>query len=133
VCQLLRKCIQTCCSPHFFQAMIDAHITSMRLLGTPFRESTPQPFSFAKGTEWTRITDEIRAQIPTMLNNRLTPPPRETYSLNRWDLSQFWGCGESEFNLIFRKLSGAFLLAARLNANIDCRRIWEKVVNPLSE
>ncbi|KIJ30513.1 hypothetical protein M422DRAFT_61704 [Sphaerobolus stellatus SS14] len=91
------------------EVMTNAHITSMRLLGTPFRESTPQPFSFAKGSDWTRITEEIRTQIPAMLNNRLTPPPRETYSLNR-------------------KLSGAFLLAARLGANIDCRQIWEKVV-----
>lgn len=55
----------------------------MQLLGTPFRPSTPQPFSFARGSEWTQITEQIRAQVPIMLNNRLTPPPRQTYSLNR--------------------------------------------------
>ncbi|KAF8582538.1 ABC1-domain-containing protein [Ramaria rubella] len=91
------------------EAMINAHLASMQLIGTPFRRSTPQPFSFARGSEWTRITDEIRAQIPIMLTNRLTPPPRETYSLNR-------------------KLSGAFLLAGRLDANVDCRHLWEKVI-----
>jgi aarF domain-containing kinase len=43
-----------------------------------------------------------------MLQRRLTPPPRETYSLNR-------------------KLSGAFLLAGRLGAKVDCRRVWEDI------
>lgn len=91
------------------EEMINAHILSMQLLGTPFRASTPQPFSFSRGSGWTKITEGIRAQVPIMLNNRLTPPPRQTYSLNR-------------------KLSGAFLLAARLGGSVDCRRIWEKVI-----
>lgn len=65
------------------QIMVNAHLTSMQLLGTPFHNSTHQPFSFARGSEWTKITEKIRAQIPIMLNNRMTPPPRETYSLNR--------------------------------------------------
>ncbi|CCO33655.1 putative serine/threonine-protein kinase COQ8,mitochondrial [Rhizoctonia solani AG-1 IB] len=61
------------------QEMIDAHVRSVTLLGVPFRSSTPQPFSFQSQT----ITDEIRALIPVMLRLRLTPPPTETYSLNR--------------------------------------------------
>ncbi|TFY83076.1 hypothetical protein EWM64_g938 [Hericium alpestre] len=88
--------------------MVDAHVTSMALLATPFRADTPQPFAFGKGSRWAGITAEIRAQIPTMLQYRLTPPPRETYSLNR-------------------KLSGAFLLAARLDARVDCKALWDKV------
>ncbi|CAE7182653.1 unnamed protein product [Rhizoctonia solani] len=87
------------------QEMIDAHVRSVTLLGVPFRASTPQPFSFKSQT----ITDEIRALIPVMLRLRLTPPPKETYSLNR-------------------KLSGAFLLCGRLGADVDCRSIWERVV-----
>ncbi|KAH7337496.1 ABC1 family-domain-containing protein [Rhizoctonia solani] len=87
------------------QEMIDAHVRSVTLLGVPFRTSTPQPFSFKSQT----ITDEIRALIPVMLRLRLTPPPQETYSLNR-------------------KLSGAFLLCGRLGADVDCRSIWERVV-----
>ncbi|KAI0310775.1 ABC1-domain-containing protein [Amylostereum chailletii] len=90
------------------EVMLDAHLTSMALLATPFRGDTLQPFAFGPGTRWTEITKEIRAQIPVMLQHRLTPPPRETYSLNR-------------------KLSGAFLLASRLDARVDCRRLWEKV------
>jgi aarF domain-containing kinase len=44
-----------------------------------------------------------------MLKHRLTPPPSETYSLNR-------------------KLSGAFLMCARLGARVDCGKLWEEHV-----
>ena len=90
--------------------MRDAHVQSMVLLGTPFKASTPQPFQFGPGSAWADITAEIRAQIPVMLKHRLTPPPRETYSLNR-------------------KLSGAFLLASRLGAAVDCRALWTRIVD----
>jgi aarF domain-containing kinase len=90
--------------------MLDAHVKSMSSLGIPFRPTTKQPFSFGSGTEWAAVTSEIRGLIPAMLANRLTPPPRETYSLNR-------------------KLSGAFLLASRLGAEVECRALWEKVVH----
>ncbi|KIL65391.1 hypothetical protein M378DRAFT_526963 [Amanita muscaria Koide BX008] len=89
--------------------MLDAHVKSLTLLATPFKDSTPQPFDFGPGSQWADITAEIRAQIPAMLRHRLTPPPRETYSLNR-------------------KLSGAFLLAARLGATIHTKAIWDEVV-----
>ena len=90
--------------------MLDAHVQSMTLLATPFKAGTPQPVAFGPGSAWADITARIREQIPVMLQHRLTPPPRETYSLNR-------------------KLSGAFLLAARLGARVDCRRLWEGVVD----
>ena len=64
--------------------MRDAHVQSMVLLGTPFSAKTPQPFKFGPGSTWADITAEIREQIPVMLKHRLTPPPRETYSLNRY-------------------------------------------------
>ena len=31
--------------------------------------------------------------------------------------------------LNFRKLSGAFLLASRLQATIDCKRLWDDVTD----
>ena len=89
--------------------MLDAHAKTVLSLGVPFRQVTRQPFSFGPGTEWAAVTSEIRGLIPVMLANRLTPPPRETYSLNR-------------------KLSGAFLLASRLGAEVDCRELWEEMV-----
>ncbi|KAJ3559027.1 hypothetical protein NM688_g589 [Phlebia brevispora] len=64
------------------EVMLDAHVKSMCLLATPFKASTKQPFAFGPGSPWADITAEIRAQIPVMLQHRLTPPPRETYSLN---------------------------------------------------
>jgi len=91
------------------ESMLDAHAQSMMLLATPFKASTSQPFRFGPGSQWAEATAQIRSLIPVMLQHRLTPPPRETYSLNR-------------------KLSGAFLLAARLNAQVDCRQLWENVL-----
>lgn len=92
------------------EMMLDAHVTSMALLATPFRADTPQPFAFGPGSRWAEVTGEIRSLIPVMLRHRLTPPPRETYSLNR-------------------KLSGAFLLASRLGARVDCKTLWDGVVD----
>lgn len=84
--------------------MRDAHVESMIALGEPFRASAPDPYPFAEQT----ITERVRAQIPLMLRERLTPPPEETYSLNR-------------------KLSGAFLLCARLKAHVSCATMLQHV------
>ncbi|PWY98904.1 ABC1-domain-containing protein [Testicularia cyperi] len=86
------------------EAMEKAHVESMIALGEPFRASAPEPYPFESQT----ITDRVKAQIPLMLRERLTPPPQETYSLNR-------------------KLSGAFLLCARLKAHVHCRRLFEAI------
>ena len=79
-------------------------MTSMLTLGEPFRPDAPVPYPFANQT----ITDRVREQIPTMVRERLRPPPPETYSLNR-------------------KLSGAFLLCARLRARVNCRDLFDQV------
>ncbi|CAD6945653.1 unnamed protein product [Tilletia laevis] len=85
--------------------MIEAHLESMLLLAEPFSPTSPSPYNFTNQT----ITSRVRAHIPVMLRERKRPPPRETYSLNR-------------------KLSGAFLLCARLGAEVRCREVWEEVV-----
>lgn len=88
------------------QAMIDAHVQSMVLLGSPFRRPIgASPFDFTHQT----LTDEIKSHIPVMLAERKTPPPKETYSLNR-------------------KLSGTFLICSKLKAKVDCREVLRDVV-----
>ncbi|KAF9449157.1 hypothetical protein P691DRAFT_578421 [Macrolepiota fuliginosa MF-IS2] len=88
--------------------MLNAHIASTTPFRTPFISSTPQPFTFSPNSSWSDITKQIRSFIPVMLQHRLALSPREMYSPNR-------------------KLSGAFLLAARLDATVDTKAIWDKV------
>lgn len=94
---------------------------------TPFKAETKQPFAFGKGSQWADITAQIRAQIPVMLHHRLTPPPKETYSLNRYVLIRIRCISFLTSQRVCRKLSGAFLLASRLNATVDTKAIWDNV------
>ncbi|TPX30955.1 hypothetical protein SmJEL517_g05609 [Synchytrium microbalum] len=84
-------------------AMTNAHVSSVMALATPFLSDSPCPFNFA-GTD---LTSQVRSFIPTMLKERLTPPPDETYSLHR-------------------KLSGAWLLCTKLGASVRVRDIWNE-------
>ncbi|KAK9382258.1 ABC1 family-domain-containing protein [Kockiozyma suomiensis] len=90
--------------------MLHAHIDSILTLAEPFDQTnlTSDPdalYDFADQS----VTDRVRSQIPVMIRERLTPPPEETYSLHR-------------------KLSGAFLLCARLKAKVPCKKIFRDVV-----
>ncbi|CAG8708778.1 37015_t:CDS:2 [Gigaspora margarita] len=85
------------------EVMKNAHVDSILTLGEPFAAPI---YDFSKQT----ITNRVRNLIPTMLKYRLTPPPDETYSLHR-------------------KLSGAFLLCAKLGSRVRCRKLLEEVVN----
>ncbi|RKF77822.1 Atypical kinase COQ8, mitochondrial [Golovinomyces cichoracearum] len=85
------------------KTMIDAHISSVLTLAEPFLETSQHLYDFRDQT----ITDRVRSFIPVMIRERLAPPPEETYSLHR-------------------KLSGAFLLCARLGSRVPCRKIFEE-------
>ena len=94
---------------HESEAMLAAHVDSILTLIEPFTESAPKVYDFEGQT----ITDRVRANIGLMLRERMAPPPEETYSLHR-------------------KLSGAFLLCARLRSKIqtkdmfaDAVKVWE--------
>lgn len=87
------------------KTMLNAHITSVTTLAEPFMESAPDVYDFQDQT----ITDRVRAQIPVMLRERLAPPPEETYSLHR-------------------KLSGAFLLCAKLGSRVACKELFQKAI-----
>jgi aarF domain-containing kinase len=88
-------------------SMIKAHVETVMTLAEPFSSKSPEIYDFQDQT----ITERVKAQIPVMLNQRLAPPPEETYSLHR-------------------KLSGAFLLCARLGAKVRCRDMF---VNAMSK
>jgi aarF domain-containing kinase len=82
--------------------MLKAHISSVLTLAEPFSASSPEIYDFKDQT----ITERVKSQIPLMVKERLAPPPEETYSLHR-------------------KLSGAFLLCARLGSRVRCRELFE--------
>lgn len=88
---------------HESQAMVNAHVNSVLTLAEPFAETAPEVYDFRNQT----ITDRVRGFIPVMLRERLAPPPEETYSIHR-------------------KLSGAFLLCAKLGSRVRCREMFEK-------
>ncbi|KAH0536214.1 hypothetical protein FGG08_006896 [Glutinoglossum americanum] len=88
------------------EAMLNAHISSILTLAEPFSESSPEVYNFRDQT----ITERVKSFIPVMIKERLAPPPEETYSLHR-------------------KLSGAFLLCARLGSRVRCREIFEEALH----
>jgi aarF domain-containing kinase len=53
------------------------------------------------------MTQRNSAHISTMLAGRLTPPPRECYTLHR-------------------KLSGAFLACIKLGAKVSCKDMFQE-------
>uniref|UniRef100_A0A224YJM1 Chaperone activity of bc1 complex like mitochondrial n=1 Tax=Rhipicephalus zambeziensis TaxID=60191 RepID=A0A224YJM1_9ACAR len=83
------------------KVMQKAHVDAVMILGEAF--SKDGPFNF--GMQDT--TRRIQSLVPVMLQHRLTPPPEETYSLHR-------------------KLSGIFLLCAKLRANINCKELFDE-------
>ncbi|KAK4191370.1 putative ABC transporter [Podospora australis] len=90
---------------HESKAMLEAHLTSVMTLAEPFLEDAPEVYDFRDQT----ITERVKDQIPVMIHERLAPPPEETYSLHR-------------------KLSGAFLLCARLGSRVRCRELFEEAL-----
>ncbi|TLS25312.1 hypothetical protein PpBr36_07417 [Pyricularia pennisetigena] len=90
---------------HESKVMLDAHTQSVLTLAEPFLESAPEVYDFRDQT----ITERVKSFIPVMIKERLAPPPEETYSLHR-------------------KLSGAFLLCARLGSKVKCREMFTESV-----
>jgi aarF domain-containing kinase len=82
--------------------MINTHTDAVMILGEPFSNS--DAFDFGSQDTSRRIMD----LVPVMLRHRLTPPPEEIYSLHR-------------------KMSGSFLLCAKLGASIKCKSLFDNI------
>uniref|UniRef100_A0A0A1XBV9 Chaperone activity of bc1 complex-like, mitochondrial n=1 Tax=Zeugodacus cucurbitae TaxID=28588 RepID=A0A0A1XBV9_ZEUCU len=83
--------------------MEEAHVNAVMILGEMF--SFDGEFDFGKQN----TTERIAHLVPTMVAHRLCPPPEEIYSIHR-------------------KLSGIFLLCARLNVRLNCRPYYDEIV-----
>ena len=83
------------------KAMIDAHCTAAMAVGEPF---TVDEYDFSSST----ITARVSAQAAIMLQLRLTPPPKESYTL-------------------YRKLSGCYLTCKKLSAQIRAKYEFDRV------
>ncbi|KAF5294249.1 hypothetical protein FQR65_LT10835 [Abscondita terminalis] len=81
------------------KTMEDAHVEAVMILGEAFQHEGGYSF---KGRD---TIARIQNLVPTMLTHRLCPPPDEVYSLHR-------------------KLSGIYLLCAKLNAPIEARSMF---------
>lgn len=80
-----------------------AHVNAVMILGEMFRHKGE--FDFGQQ----RTTQQIASLVPTMIAHRLCPPPEEIYSIHR-------------------KLSGVFLLCAKLNIKMDCRPVFDEII-----
>ena len=83
--------------------MEEAHVDAVMVLGQVFNKNNKY-YDFG-GQD---VTKRIQSLVPTILDHRLCPPPEEIYSLHR-------------------KLSGVFLLCAKLQAKINCRDMFYEV------
>lgn len=84
------------------KVMQQAHVDAVMILGEAFSKDGNFDFGMQDTTR------RIQSLVPVMLQHRLTPPPEETYSLHR-------------------KLSGIFLLCAKLRANINCKKLFDEM------
>ncbi|XP_016985559.1 atypical kinase COQ8B, mitochondrial [Drosophila rhopaloa] len=83
--------------------MEQAHVDAVMILGEIFRYDGE--FDFGRQN----TTERLAALVPTMVAHRLCPPPEEIYSIHR-------------------KLSGIFLLCARLNVRMNCVPFYKDIV-----
>jgi len=83
--------------------MADAHYTGVMIVGEPFRTSHREElYDFASAG----FTEKVTKLLPTMSKHRLTPPPKEIYSLHK-------------------KVVGSYLMCIKLRSQVPARRIFE--------
>lgn len=83
--------------------MENAHVDAVMILGQIF-DNNHEYYDFGGQN----VTKQIQVLVPTIIHHRLCPPPEEIYSLHR-------------------KLSGIFLLCAKLGVRIKCRDMFRDI------
>ena len=86
--------------------MINAHYLGVKAMAEPFQERPNGLFDFGSQT----IIQNINEVIPAMSKHRLTPPPKEIYSLHR-------------------KIVGTYMMCIKLKANVRAREIFLDTYN----
>ncbi len=77
----------------------NAHVESVLAIGEPLAAVNGYDFSTND------LVKKIHSEMPAMVDNRLTPPPPEVYTIHR-------------------KLSGALLLCMKLKAHINAHQLF---------
>ncbi|XP_045101129.1 atypical kinase COQ8B, mitochondrial-like isoform X2 [Portunus trituberculatus] len=85
------------------KVMIEAHIDAIMILGEAFQED--KPFNFGDQN----TTYRIQHLVPVMISHRMCAPPEEIYSLHR-------------------KMSGVFLLCAKLKGVVNCYSLFQDIL-----
>ena len=81
--------------------MLQAHVEAGLVVGQPF--ASDDPFDFQ---ELTSMTRRVQKHAEVFAEHRLTPPPKEIYSLHR-------------------RLSGAFFMCIHLGSKFQARDVLE--------
>ncbi|XP_015120829.1 atypical kinase COQ8B, mitochondrial [Diachasma alloeum] len=84
------------------KVMESAHVDAVMILGEVFSENN-EKYDFGGQN----VTKSMQKLVPTIITHRLCPPPEEIYSIHR-------------------KLSGVFLLCAKLDVKINCRELFQE-------
>ncbi|XP_063985754.1 atypical kinase COQ8B, mitochondrial [Diachasmimorpha longicaudata] len=85
------------------KVMESAHVDAVMILGEVFSENN-EKYDFGGQN----VTKSMQKLVPTIITHRLCPPPEEIYSIHR-------------------KLSGVFLLCAKLDVKINCKELFHEV------
>lgn len=82
--------------------MMDAHVSSVLIIGEPF--AVEEPFDFGNQN----VTKRIYDKLPVLLEQRIKPPPQIVYSVNRM-------------------LSGGYLMCGKLGAVVHVSKLFKEV------
>lgn len=92
------------------KTMLDAHLESILNIARPFWFDGPDVFDFSNQ----QISREVQKKISIIFEERLVPPPPDTYSLHR-------------------KLTGIFLLCSKFRSKVPCKSLINTYAYPSAQ